>query len=903
MAGNGRFGGAIVWSIDTDDFNNAMPHHWVIACYLESNYYLSKTPMCSCRFWQTWAAKNLPGAPADIDSKFRVCDKEPCDADDPMDCNGSNKDKAICIARRRLHGENRKRRTTNSGSEFLGESNFVHHDRHTRRKQNKAATEEIQRMRVESHEREVGHYREHHLNRRLDFHAKHGRHLDTDRRHLTADSVTAPVHECTLNMNDYTIFPPPPFTDNCASDVTLPDTCPLKNGNVELSPPINITDENGNVVGQLPAQMKIMSSDVSIGNNRCHLKMERTWFFLDACYNMANKTQIYYQEDKTPPPLNVMQGTTVATQGTGADAGKTSYETTHAPAPAKSSCAEYINGNFNKKNENGTIGCPAAEVHYSCGIELPRSPTVNVSLDECSADLTNCPNGESVAPCLPTLSVIDGESTCTSWETPASASCPRLFSRSWETIDDCNNTRKFVQKVYVCASPPCNREDPAIVSCDGTAGGKSGAAGTVTIAGGDTCQSIADSKCPGQGSDFALILKDKNSQQAMTSAKCGSTFQPGQSLCYSCAADGTFGPTCKSTGEFTWGALNPYDSTNSVCFGMGNSAGTMDSSLIWKKKCTATDVTGWKDKSGTFCYNCAADGTWDSKCTAGSSDCAISKCSSLTSSSTPSLASVCTGGSYTGALIATASTTNCAGGVGGVACSSSDASVCCVSTAPANAKCSSLTSSSSPTLASVCTGGSYSGALKSGASGIECGGTACASSDAATCCAAAAAATSGLVTWQSGQGCYNRAVALCGEGKGNQFDSIFVKNINGATPLCHNPPSDPVVGQEYCYNCAADGNFAGVSGCIVSGGGGAAKAKCSSLTSSSSPTLASVCTGGSYSGALKSGASGQCCFGNPWAKTPTAGVCSCGESWEIANACRDSSRGLQPSGHPCYHAC
>merc|ERR1711865_1164920 len=205
---------------------------------------------------------------------------------------------------------------------------------------------------------------------------------------------------------------------------------------------------------------------------------------------------------------------------------------------------------------------------------------------------------------------------------------------------------------------------------------------------------------------------------------------------------------------------------------------------------------------------------------------------------------------------------------------------------------------------------------------------ACASSDAATCCAAAAAATSGLVTWQSGQGCYNRAVALCGEGKGNEFDSIFVKNINGATPLCNKSPSDPVVGQEYCYNCAADGNFAGVSGCIVSGGGGAAKAKCSSLTRTSRPTLASVCTGGSYSGALKSGASGiecggtacassdaatccaaagrgtgQCCFGNPWAKTPTAGVCSCGESWEIANACRDSSRGLQPSGHPCYHAC
>merc|ERR1712028_328607 len=171
---------------------------------------------------------------------------------------------------------------------------------------------------------------------------------------------------------------------------------------------------------------------------------------------------------------------------------------------------------------------------------------------------------------------------------------------------------------------------------------------------------------------------------------------------------------------------------------------------------------------------------------------------------------------------------------------------------------------------------------------------ACASSDAATCCAAAAAATSGLVTWQSGQGCYNRAVALCGEGKGNEFDSIFVKNINGATPLCHNPPSDPVVGQEYCYNCAADGNFAGVSGCIVSGGGGAAKAKCSSLTRTSRPTLASVCTGGSYSGALKSGASGIECGGTACASSDAATCCA-------AAAAATSGLVTWQSGQGCYN--
>jgi hypothetical protein len=193
MPGNGRYGGGIIWSIDTDDFNNAMPHHWVIACYLESNYYLSKTPMCQCRFWKTWAKNNLPGAPANIDDQFKICNRTACNADDPLGL---------------LDDGVRRRRTSDAaGAPHSGSSTYIHHDSHSRIEHNRAASEEIQKRRIQKHEREVHHHRQHHLRRRMDYHQKHGTHttrqhgrrLVPDRRHLTADSVTAPVHECTTS--------------------------------------------------------------------------------------------------------------------------------------------------------------------------------------------------------------------------------------------------------------------------------------------------------------------------------------------------------------------------------------------------------------------------------------------------------------------------------------------------------------------------------------------------------------------------------------------------------------------------------------------------------------------------------------------------------------------------------
>ena len=50
------------------------------------------------------------------------------------------------------------------------------------------------------------------------------------------------------------------------------------------------------------------------------------------------------------------------------------------------------------------------------------------------------------------------------------------------------------------------------------------------------------------------------------------------------------------------------------------------------------------------------------------------------------------------------------------------------------ATCDTITTSSTPSLSEVCSGGSYTGALKSGASSISCASATCATSDASTCC-------------------------------------------------------------------------------------------------------------------------------------------------------------------------
>ena len=105
------------------------------------------------------------------------------------------------------------------------------------------------------------------------------------------------------------------------------------------------------------------------------------------------------------------------------------------------------------------------------------------------------------------------------------------------------------------------------------------------------------------------------------------------------------------------------------------------------------------------------------------------KCDTLTTSSTPTLAATCTGAAYTGALIDAATSTYCAD----VSCAESDASACCARNTAA--KCDTLTASSTPTLAATCTGASYTGALIGAAATTDCADVACATSDT-NCCEA-----------------------------------------------------------------------------------------------------------------------------------------------------------------------
>ena len=74
---------------------------------------------------------------------------------------------------------------------------------------------------------------------------------------------------------------------------------------------------------------------------------------------------------------------------------------------------------------------------------------------------------------------------------------------------------------------------------------------------------------------------------------------------------------------------------------------------------------------------------------------------------------------------------NNAGGNSGGSSSGSDSST--PKKVP-NAKCSTLTSTSAPSLISICKGGTFSGALKSDSNEIFCVNAVCGTVDAATCC-------------------------------------------------------------------------------------------------------------------------------------------------------------------------
>jgi len=127
------------------------------------------------------------------------------------------------------------------------------------------------------------------------------------------------------------------------------------------------------------------------------------------------------------------------------------------------------------------------------------------------------------------------------------------------------------------------------------------------------------------------------------------------------------------------------------------------------------------------------------------------KCSTLDDSSNPTLAQVCSGGTYSGTLNPDASL-SCEGAT----CKHSDANTCCQPKGDdatsggdgtsggkggGGAACSSLDASSTPTLNAVCGGGSvhpYDGTLTADGN-LQCETETCQTTDAPTCCATSAA--------------------------------------------------------------------------------------------------------------------------------------------------------------------
>ena len=186
------------------------------------------------------------------------------------------------------------------------------------------------------------------------------------------------------------------------------------------------------------------------------------------------------------------------------------------------------------------------------------------------------------------------------------------------------------------------------------------------------------------------------------------------------------------------------------------------------------------------------------------------KCDTLTTSSTPTLAATCTGASYTGALIDAATSTYCAG----LACATLDTNCCAV-----KAKCDTLTDSSTPTLEATCTGASYTGALIGASATTDCADVACATSDASSCCAVKAICDT--VTTSS-------TPTLAATCTGASYTGAL---IDAATST-------------YCADVSCAESDA--SACCARN----TAAKCDTLTASSTPTLAATCTGASYTGAL-----------------------------------------------------
>ena len=229
--------------------------------------------------------------------------------------------------------------------------------------------------------------------------------------------------------------------------------------------------------------------------------------------------------------------------------------------------------------------------------------------------------------------------------------------------------------------------------------------------------------------------------------------------------------------------------------------------------CTGASYTGAliSAASSTTCVRSTCD-TTDTNCCE-----LIAKCDSITTSFAE-INDICSAPDYTGALIADAATTDCRGG----SCTSSDSAACCVSSF---VKCDTITTGSDPNLSAVCTGASYSGSLISTASSTNCATDACGTTDASKCCAALCSTITSSSTPSLAEIC-----------TGGSF--LYTGNLIAGTSCTGSTCS--TLDKATC--------------CEVN-------ARCNTITTGSTPTLAEMCSGASYTGALIAAASTTNCDG------------------------------------------
>ena len=97
-----------------------------------------------------------------------------------------------------------------------------------------------------------------------------------------------PVYECLATE----LLPNPYYEDNCATVVPANGACPLPTGENEPAPPQPVMGDDGVEIGTIPTTLDLVFYDKRVGNDHCKMLVNRTWTFLDACYNVVSKVMI-----------------------------------------------------------------------------------------------------------------------------------------------------------------------------------------------------------------------------------------------------------------------------------------------------------------------------------------------------------------------------------------------------------------------------------------------------------------------------------------------------------------------------------------------------------------------------------------------------------------------------------